>query len=246
MSDSEFEASFPPLFTGLEVSSTIDPFAKACSQAALGCDSGLIAYNLAANRLAAAIVFSPEVALADSMAMLPVCGIGFQNALGALAPPEVSVHLDWTGGIFVNGASCGELKASASSTDETAVPNWLVVGLTVPILLPDSERPGADPGRTCLFEEGCAEISPTGLLESWSRHTLVWINRWHEDGLEPVHREWRGLARGLGEEISMDWHGERLDGKFLGVDEQFNMLLRTGARTRLLKLCGLLTGGSAL
>ena len=244
MSESENSASFPPLFEGLEVANTIDPFAKACSQAALGCDAGLIAYSVAADRLSAAIVFAPEVALADAVAMLPVCGIGFQNALGALAPPEVSVHLDWSGGIFVNGASCGELKISASTHEEAAVPDWLVVGLFIPLLLPTSESPGNDPERTCLFEEGCAEISPTGLLESWSRHTLVWINRWSEGGLEAVHGQWRGLVRGLGEDISMEWHGEHLEGKFLGVDEQFNMLLRTGSRTRLLKLCGLLTGGT--
>ncbi|MDE0303617.1 MAG: DUF4444 domain-containing protein [Albidovulum sp.] len=244
MSDAISSASFPPLFEGLEVAGSIDPFEKACSQAALGCDAGLIAYNIAADRLSAAIVFAPEVELADAVAMLPVCGIGFQNALGALAPPEVSVHLDWSGGIYVNGAACGELKIAASTNDEKAVPDWLVVGLLIPLMLPASAAPGEDPRRTCLFEEGCAEISPVGLLESWSRHSLVWINRWSEGGLEAVHAEWRGLARGLGEDIAMEWHGEHLEGKFLGVDEQFNMILRTGARTRLLKLCGALKGGT--
>ena len=106
---------FPPLLSGLAV--TDDPFDAAIAQAALGCDAGLVVYNLRADALHAAIVFAPEVPLEDAIAMLPACGIGFQNALGALAPPEVAVHLDWQGGIRVNGATCGRLRSKAANSD---------------------------------------------------------------------------------------------------------------------------------
>ena len=102
------EPTFPPLLSGLAASG--DPFDAAIAQAALGCDAGLVIYNLAADALRAAIVFAPEVPLDDAIAMLPACGIGFQNALGALAPPEVAVHLHWHGGIRVNGATCGRCR----------------------------------------------------------------------------------------------------------------------------------------
>ena len=78
--------SFPPLFNGLAVESQVDPFDKACAEAARGCDAGLVVHDLGANTLRAALVFAPDVALVDAMAMLPLCGVGFQNALGALAP----------------------------------------------------------------------------------------------------------------------------------------------------------------
>ena len=97
--------SFPPLFSGLAVESQVDPFDKACAEAARGCDAGLVVHDLGANLLRAALVFAPDVELVDAMAMLPLCGVGFQNALGALGPPEVAVHLEWAGGLRINGAS---------------------------------------------------------------------------------------------------------------------------------------------
>ena len=230
---------FPPLFAGQAVEGRTDPFAKACALAALGCDGGTVVYNIAVDRLAAAIVFAPEVPLEDAMAMLPACGVGFQNALGALAPPEVAVHLTWEGGILVNGASCGRLRTAAADCGTEAVPDWLVVGLEVPLIAEDRDAPGAAPDRTSLYEEGCVEVAPDALLESWSRHTLVWINRWSDDGAAPLHGEWRGLAHGLGEEIAV---GGRT-GLFVGTDERFGMLLREGTATSLLPLSGLLERG---
>ena len=111
------EVTFPPLMSGHAVSGDQDPFETACIKAVQGCDAGLVVYNLGADLLRAALVFAPEVALRDAVAMLPTCGVGFQNALGALAPPEVAVHLEWDGGIRVNGARCGQLRAMASTND---------------------------------------------------------------------------------------------------------------------------------
>ncbi|MGR3660280.1 MAG: DUF4444 domain-containing protein [Paracoccaceae bacterium] len=229
------EPSFPPLLSGQAVEGQVDPFDKACALAALGCDGGLIVHNVNANELRAAIIFAPEVALQDAMVMLPVCGIGFQNALGALAPPEVAVHLQWDGGILVNGASCGKFRVAASGDDPEAVPDWLIVGLQLP-LWDLGENAGATPDQTSLYGEGCADVDATQLLESWAKHTLVWINRWSDDGVKPIHSEWLGLVHGVGEGANIAGQS----GTFLGVDERFGMLLRDGDETHLIPLTKLL------
>jgi len=223
--------SFPPLMSSLAVEGAIDPFEKACAMAALGCDAGLIVHNVTANHLLAAIVMAPEVPLEDAMAMLPACGVGFQNALGALAPPEVAVHLEWDGGLRVNGASCGRLRVAAGGTTPDAEPGWLVVGLELP-LIQITERPGDAPDQTALYDEGCAEVDPAGLLEAWARHTLVWINRWEDGGPKVLHAEWRGLAHGIGEDITLDGRS----GTYLGVDDRFGMLVRDNDTTHLIPL----------
>ena len=227
--------SFPPMMSGQEVSGADDPFSVACVKATMGCDAGLVFYRIDADRMSAALVFAPEVPLADAMAMLPTCGVGFQNALGALAPPEVSVHLEWTGPIRVNGARCGRLRVMASTEDPEATPDWLVVGFDL-TLMPLGDDPGLTPDDTALFSEGCADVSPPLLLEAWARHTYNWIARWEDEGTKPVHAEWRGLAHGIGEETTQ---GE-LHGTFLGVDEQFGMLLRDTKTTHLIPLTTLL------
>ncbi len=227
--------AFPPLMSGLAVSGATDPFEKACAMASLGCDAGLIVHNITANQLLAALVMAPEVALEEAMAMLPACGVGFQNALGALAPPEVAVHLEWAGGIRINGAACGHLRVAAGGSDPAALPGWLVVGLDLP-LMQINERPGDRPDQTALYDEGCAEVDPVALLESWARHTLVWITRWEEDGGKDLHSEWRPLAHDMGEDVRQNG----MAGKFLGVDDRFGMLLRDTETTHLIPLSTLL------
>ncbi|WP_238368438.1 biotin/lipoate--protein ligase family protein [Mesobacterium pallidum] len=210
-------------------------FDHAVGRAVQGCDAGLIAHRLMPERMEAALVLAPEVSLAKAMAMLPACAVGFQNALGVLAPPEVAVHLDWDGGIRINGAACGRFRVMASGDDGTAVPDWLVVGFSLP-LLPGSEDGGLTPDQTALYAEGCAEVHPPALVEAWARHTLNWITRWDGGDAQALHEEWRGLAWGIGEEVSALGQS----GTFLGIDEDFGMLLRSGDDTQLIPLTRLL------
>lgn len=227
--------SLPPLFDGMATAGA-DPFAVACDEAQAGCDAGLMCYDLRPDVLRAAIVFAPEVSMRDAAIMLPVCGVGFQNAFGALAPPEVGVHLDWNGTIRVNGGKCGGLKMAASTRDPDEEPDWLVVGLEL-LLWPQTEDTGETPDETALYEEGCADIEAPQLLEAWVRHTLVWINRWSDEGPRPVHNEWKPLAHGMNEEVTQCRH----TGTFMGVDEHFGMILKSGETTTLLPLTELLT-----
>ena len=110
------EPTFPPLLNGVKCEVGQAPFDKALMMAAQGCDAGTIVYQVSAKTLAAGLVFAPDVQLLKSVAMLPLCGVGFQNALGALAPPEVAVQLEWNGQIRINAAKCGHLKIRVVST----------------------------------------------------------------------------------------------------------------------------------
>lgn len=226
--------TFPPLLWG--EAATDEAMGHAARRAALGCDAGLVSYILAPDRVEAAMVFAPEVPLRQAMTMLPLCGVGFQNALGALAPPEVAVHLEWEGGIRVNGASCGSFGVLCSTLDPAATPEWLVIGWTIP-LIPHSDDMGATPDQTVLYAEGCADIAPPALVEAWARHTLNWITRWEDTGSRSLAAEWRGLVHGIGEDIAI---AGRV-GTFLGVDEEFGMLLRDKDETHLIPLTHLLT-----
>ncbi|MEW4456773.1 DUF4444 domain-containing protein [Roseibium algicola] len=231
------EVQFPPLFQGEALTGQADPFERALALAITGTDPGTVIYNLGGERLRAALIFAPEVPLEEAMAILPVCGLGFQAALGTLAPPEVAVHLEWDGRIRVNGAVCGRMRVKASTQDPEATPDWLILGLELSMTSRKS-NPGKDPDRTWLSEEGCGEITPDQLLECWVRHSLYWLNRWLDDGPRPVHSDWRGLVPTLGETVEVDGSS----GTFVGVDENFGMLLRTGEDTTLIPLSSRLEG----
>ncbi|MFK7945548.1 MAG: biotin/lipoate--protein ligase family protein [Paracoccaceae bacterium] len=219
------EPSFPPLLTGEKAPAGIDPFEKARVAAMMGCDAGLVIWADRADALSAAIVLAPEQPLADAISVMFAPAIGFVDALGALGPPEVAIHHVWPGGFRVNGALCGGLKVAASTADTDMEPDWLVVGIDVPFM-PEGEG-GDDPQRTCLYNEGCAEVTPRQLLESWSRHTLHWIHRWLEDGLAPLHSAWRERVWEMGQPLPDG------SGTFMGLDELGGMLVKTAKTTTL-------------
>lgn len=214
--------------------------ARAVQRAVSGVDAGLVVHDVNSAWLKAAVVLAPETALEDSMAMVFAAALGFSDALGALAPPEVAVHLTWPDGIRVNGARCGRLLAASSTEDREAVPDWLVLGLDVPIKFSGKEEPGLTPDETSLIMEGCGEIDPFNLLESWSRHMLVWINTWETAGMSRLHTEWRGKAFDMGEEVTVRHEGQMLTGTFTGLDEKGGLLLRTSNDTRILPLSSML------
>lgn len=225
---------FPPLFTGQDAGGG-DPFGMAVAAADVGCEAGLVIYDLAADQLRAAIVFAPDVPLSEAAVILPLCGVGLQNAIGALGPPEVSVHLGWEGTVYVNGGRCGALRMAASGVPE-AEPDWLVIDLTLS-LWPESDETGLSPDQTALYAEGCAEIDAVSLLESWVRHTLVGINTWADSGTAQIHREWQGLAHGL--EGNITAAGQT--GTYIGLDNTLGLLLKIADKTTLIPLTDNLT-----
>ncbi|MBT8409260.1 MAG: DUF4444 domain-containing protein [Alphaproteobacteria bacterium] len=229
------QLQLPPLLAGQQAPDGKDPFDHARQLAAEGCDAGTIVYDLGATVLRASLIVAPEEPLAGAAVILPVCAIGFQNALGALAPPEVAVQLTWDGKILINGGVCGAFRIAASTQDPAEIPGWMVAGFRL-TLWPENEDTGLTPDQTALYSEGCAEVAAPDLLEAWARHTLVWINRWTEDGPASLHREWEGLVPSIGEEITLP----QGTGTFLGVDERFGLLLRTGGGTDLVPLTALL------
>lgn len=226
------EPTFPPLLSGDEAAPGTDPLDKAVAAALTGCDAGLLVWSRRADVLSAAIVLTPECPLEQAMGISFAVSIGLVDALGALAPPEVAVHHVWPGAFKVNGADCGTLRAVASTSDPEVEPDWLVIALEMPFL-PTGEG-GEDPNRTCLFNEGCAEITPQQLLESWSRHMLVWINRWLDEGLPPLHAAWRERAWEMGEPLSDG------SGTFMGLDEIGGMLVKSEDTTTVRPLTDLL------
>tara|TARA_R110002073_G_scaffold275640_1_gene439411 strand:+ start:649 stop:1371 length:723 start_codon:yes stop_codon:yes gene_type:complete len=232
--------SFPPLLSGL-ATGPANPFAVACAEAVRGTDSGLLTWSLSEDRLRAALVLAPEEPLCAAMAAFCACAVGLQNALGVLAAPETAVQLDWSGGLRVNQAHCGGLRVAASTRDPLVEPDWLVIGMELTLSLPDALEPGQTPEWTALNQEGCGEIDPLHLLEAWARHSLLWINGLDDaQGRANLYREWKGLVFNLGKEITLPIEGQRLAGTFLGVDENFSMVLKTEAQTRLIPLTQLL------
>src|SRR5690554_5307296 len=221
---------FPPLLTGEVVPRHTDPFDKAVSRAIAGVDSGTLFYSEAEDTLRAALVLAPETPLEEAIQAVYVAQVGLAESLGALAPPEVPVFFQWPDRIKVNGAVCGGVRFAADVSDLKACPNWLVIGIHVPFTSTIAE-PGDKPDETCLQEEGCVDITPMALLESWSKHTLLWLTYYLDSGFKRVPDEWRPRCDTLGQQIDYP-----RPGLFVGLADKGRMLLREGVMTETVSL----------
>ena len=148
------------------------------------------------------------------------------DGLGALGPPELAVHFVWPCQFKVNAARCGELRFKASTNELNSVPDWLVVGLTIPFVRPESIEPGSDPSQTWLYEEGCIELTVPQVIESWSRHSLVWLNSFEDKGYQAIQDHWRAKCDSIGSDVT--YPGE---GTFVGTDNHGSLLLKRDGMT---------------
>ncbi len=228
--------SFPPLFHGEAISPAATPMDTAVSRAKSGADTGLIVYAEDPGAMRVAVLLTPEIPLEDAIGVIFAAALGLADSLGAIAPPEVAVQFTWPGGFMINGARCGRLRATASTGDPNTIPDWLVIAIDMPILPDPASEPGDTPDQTVLIEEGCADITAPLLIESWSRHMLYWINRFVDEGLAPLHKNWTGKC---------DDSSSAPDGtSFLGLDEKGGMLLRKEGATILKPLTKILESTS--
>ncbi|MEO1536838.1 MAG: DUF4444 domain-containing protein [Pseudomonadota bacterium] len=223
---------FPPLLTGLAVAG--DPFDVAC-KAAPNADPGSVFFSPDSDRFQAAVILAPETLLAEAISVSFAVSLAINDAIGALGPPEVAFHLEWPGAFRVNGAACGTMRARASTDETEKEPDWLVIGLDMPMIDAGGDTSGATPDVTTLHAEGCGEITVPDLTEAWARHMMNWLHIYLSDGFAPLHEEWRARAYRLGEEIVSPEAGT-----FLGLDERGGMILKQDETTHILPLTLLL------
>lgn len=223
------DPTFPPLLTGRPVKGTPGPFETACAEAArASAEAGDVFWGRTTSELKLAIVLEPDVEASRALQMVFALMVAFGDAFGSIGPAEVGVFYRWPLGFMVNAARIGEARvALPAGIAPSDVPDRLVVGLNIKLRRDrQDEEPGHDLANTTLEEEGCGELTRTELIESLCRHFLVWVHTWNDDGFKPVHEAWMARAEGREEEVSLRFDGREHRGRFLGIDEEGNMLLK--------------------
>jgi BirA family biotin operon repressor/biotin-[acetyl-CoA-carboxylase] ligase len=171
-----------------------DAFATACQAGADGAEDGLLLWVNRTDRCEAAVLLRPLDPIQPALTLAYVALLGLHDGLAGLAPAETPASIAWPDRLLVNEACAGGIRLAHGPLVEKEgmadVPDWLVVGVTVQMVPPgdDADAPGRDLEYTNLHEEGCGGISVPDLIGSFSRHMLQWLDRWQEEGFEPVRR----------------------------------------------------------
>lgn len=183
--------SFPPGYDAKLCPS--DAFDTACQAARDGAEDGLLLWVDRPDRGEAAVVLQPLDPIDVALTLSYVGLLGLHDALAAVAPPETPASMAWPDRLMVNEACVGGIRIAHGPLIEkegmSDVPAWLVIGIAVQMSGdPEDDAPGAELEYTNLVEEGCAEVTVPMLVESFSRHLLHWLDRWQEEGFQPVRQ----------------------------------------------------------
>lgn len=223
--------SLPPVYRGVTSVPPDDPFEAACGLAGRPDTDASFVWSLRTDAADCAVVLAPDRPLAEALLVLYVAMNGLADALGAVVPPEVAVTFGWPDRIDINGAEAGVFRVAYAKPDsEDAIPDWMVVGLSL-LITPDpgDDAPGNRPNHTTLFDEGCGDLEAASILESFGRHFLYWINRWEEDGFGAVLASWLPRATGRTETAYFGYGENRLEGTAVSVDPKGGLIVDIGS-----------------
>jgi len=224
------EPQFPPLINGIEVKGHPRPLERAQIDAKnKKAQSGDFYWGSSKRFLECALVLEPETHTTRSLHMLFAAMVAFGDSFGALAPPEIGVFYRWPNQFLLSNAIIGSADiAIPDGIEDDQVPDWLVAGIKIDLKGKENNlNPGEDMGHTNLLEEGVGELTQKELLEAFSRHFLVWIHTWNDEGFKPVHENWNGRAEELKEDFKIERQGRSYQGKYLNLDDEGNLLLKT-------------------
>lgn len=209
--------TLPPAYNLVALDREIGAFERAVRAAPRGLDDGTVYWTDRADRLDVAVVLEPEAPPAATLEALYVLTVATGDALAALLPPVKPVAFAWPGGILLDGARLGRVRAAlAPVAGEDAVPPWLVLGLAIAVG-PLGDDPGRFPDRTSLYEEGAGDVTVHALLEGVARHFLRWTGRWLDEGPEPVRASWNRRCFQQGELGEVALGGQRFAGQVHGL-----------------------------
>ncbi|WP_306016231.1 biotin--[acetyl-CoA-carboxylase] ligase [Oceanicaulis sp. MMSF_3324] len=158
-----------------------------------------------------------QLSFAAALAVGDVCA--------SVLDPE-RVRLKWPNDVLVEGRKISGILLESGQHARGGL--WLAIGIGVNLAHhpEDSERPATD-----LRAQG-GEIAVDAAAERLSRRFDHWLNRWAQDGFNPIREAWLSRVHGLGERCVVRLDHETLEGVFadLGPDGSLRLDLKDGGR----------------
>ncbi|MGF9562255.1 biotin--[acetyl-CoA-carboxylase] ligase [Neorhizobium sp. JUb45] len=161
----------------------------------------------------------------ERTASLPLAvALAVRNAIATVMPPGTPpVEVKWPNDILIERKkTCGILlEAEMLPTGKRA----LVIGIGINI----RHKPDSAPyGVTSLEDYGCT-ASPEELFAHLYKEMAWVLESWNEGrGIAEVTAQWRSVACGIGEKITVNLPDRSISGRFAGIDDKGLLMLDTG------------------
>ncbi|MDT8408474.1 MAG: biotin--[acetyl-CoA-carboxylase] ligase [Wenzhouxiangellaceae bacterium] len=232
----------PPLYEPLALASADNIVDEAVARACAGAPEGTLlwtrsqssgrgrlgqAWHSPRDGLYAALVLRPEFERDEIGEIVLVGLVSLGTAVADLVVPMTDLRYRWPNDLLLGGSKVASFWLRHDATAE-----WLVLGFSINVC----QRPEQvfDAGSLCE-EGGNADIDPELVLSGFGRHFLSWLNRWAEDGVEPVLRQFRSRSNSeKGTPIAMVLpDGEKIAGTSAGVAQDGALVLQADTERRI-------------
>lgn len=159
-------------------------------------------------------------AVAAQLTFVAVLALG--DAVAAILPERVEIRYKWPNDLLLDGAKAAGILLESAGVSGKGV-DWLVLGCGLNIATFPAETP--DYPATSLRQAGAAGASVEAMLEGFIDRFDFWQARWRARGLDAVREAWLGRAARVGEKIVVRLPGDRLEGRFAGLDDTGALIL---------------------
>ena len=240
---SEYAPSVPGLYELVTVESTDSSRAYAERLAAAGADEGTLVwvksqtegigrngqYWMSGHRnLHCSIILRPNEQIDSCCQLSLLACICTALAMSRQAEPMQEVRYRWPNDVLLNRGKVAGVSLSGKVSGLRV--DWLVVALNVNV----NDQPYSKGLEAAsMREEGFRTHDRCALLEAYSREFLSWINRWSDEGVTPVIKEWLFKGHRIFDPVTLKLGNLLLCGTFegLGSDGRIELATESGPET---------------
>ncbi|NIR60369.1 MAG: biotin--[acetyl-CoA-carboxylase] ligase [Gammaproteobacteria bacterium] len=230
-------AELPRAYELVELERVASVLDETAARAAAGADEGTL---LAADEQSAArgrcgqavlappgglylgLVLRPAAPCAAIAELATVAVVSLGAAMAELLSPMTELRYRWPNDVLLADAKAAAIQVRAPAGQRT--PEWVVVGGYANVVQSPPEL-GLD--AASLAVEGDAPPAPPALLAAFGRQFLAWVNRWAEEGFEPVRRAWSLRLHDPGTWLEVGMPQGTAQGTVTEIDADGALILKT-------------------
>jgi len=143
-----------------------------------------------AGNLFFSLVLRPECSPQQAAQLGFVAAVALGDAIGSVAPPMIEVRFKWPNDVLLNERKGAGILLESKIVDGAM--DWLVLGIGVNVeAFPQDLEP---PATSLRFEGAPGEVTAVRVLEAFAPHFMSRVNRWLDDGFEPIRLTWSHRA----------------------------------------------------
>ena len=167
------------------------------------------------------ILLRPECHAFKAMQLSFVASLGMADAVASVLPKGTFVNCKWPNDVLVEGRKISGILLESQNVPLGGM-DWLVIGagLNVEHYPDDVEFPA-----TSLVREGCKNVTPEMMLETFCLRFLAGYVTWKNLGFQPTRKAWLRRAAWIGKEITVRLERETLKGVFKALDRDGALIL---------------------